>query len=273
MTTTSEGRLTNKIALVTGGASGIGRACALRYAEEGADVVVADRDAVRGAEAVAEIQRTSNRRALFVEVDVASEDSIEAMAASAVREFGRIDTVLAAAGISYAAYISGSPRTDDAPATSRYLLHTRLSDWQRVLDVNLTGVMLTDRVCARHMVEQGIAGTIVNVASSAARLALPGAADYCVSKAGVAMLTHVLAMELIDHNIRVNGIGPGFIETPMTQAMRDNPEGHAAIIARTPMGRVGTPREMANAALYLACDESSYTTGHTLYPNGGMFVG
>ncbi len=271
MGTPQEGRLADKVALLTGGASGIGRACALRYAEEGADVVVADRDAKRGAEVVAEIRNASNRRALFIEVDVSSEDSIEAMAAAAVTEFGRIDTVLAAAGISSAQYVSGAAA--DGQTGARPLVTTKLSDWQRVLDVNLTGVMLTDRICARHMIELGVAGTIVNVASSAAKIALPGAADYCVSKAGVAMLTHVLALELLEHGIRVNGIGPGFIETPMTQSMRDDPDGLAAIVARTPMGRVGTPREMANAALYLACDESSYTTGHTIYPNGGMFVG
>jgi glucose 1-dehydrogenase len=123
------------------------------------------------------------------------------------------------------------------------------------------------------MIAAGTAGTIVNIASTAARIALPGAADYCVSKAGVVMLTQVLAAELIPHNIRVNAIGPGFIETPMTQAMQDDPEGLAMMTGMTPMGRLGKPREIADAALYLACDESSYTTGHTLYPNGGMFVG
>lgn len=273
MATLAEGRLANRIALVTGGASGIGRACALRYAEEGADVVIADRDVQRGEAVAAEIEAMSNRRAVFVAVDVADEASIEAMVATAVAHFGRIDTLLAAAGISYASYVSGEPEAAEIMARSRRLLHLDRADWQRVLDVNLTGVMLCNRACARHMVEQGIAGSIVNVASSAARLAIPGAADYCVSKAGVAMLTHVLAMELLEYGIRVNAIGPGFIETPMTAAMREDPARLAGIVGRTPMGRVGTPREMANAALYLACDESSYTTGHTLYPNGGMFVG
>jgi len=268
-----EGRLAGKVALITGGSSGIGRACALRYAEEGADIIIADRDAIRGAEAVAALRTTTNGRAMFVEVDVASEASVEAMVERAVEAFGRIDTVLAAAGIANAAYVSGTPRTQDAPAESRHLINLPLADWQRVLDVNLTGVMLTDRAVARRMIAQGIPGTIVNIASTAARIALPGAADYCVSKAGVAMLTHVLAMELVPHHIRVNAIGPGFIETPMTQAMQDDPEGRAMMLGLTPMGRLGTPLEMANTALYLACEESSYTTGHTIYPNGGMFIG
>jgi len=273
MSGSGQGRLAGRVALITGGASGIGRACAQRYAEEGADLVIADRDARRGAQTVEELRATANCRAIFVEVDVAAEPSVEAMVEQAVREFGHIDTVLAAAGISNAAYVSGAPRSRDADPASRMLVNTPVADWQRVLDVNLTGVMLTDRAVARRMIAQGRAGTIVNIASTAARIALPGAADYCVSKAGVAMLTQVLAMELVAHNIRVNAIGPGFIETPMTQSMQDDPAGRAMMIGMTPMGRLGTPREMANTALYLACDESSYTTGHTLYPNGGMFVG
>jgi len=267
-----DGRLAGKVALVTGAASGIGRACAVRYAEEGADIVIADRDARRGAEAVEEIRKAANNRVLFVEVDVADEPSVEAMVERALGEFGHIDTVLAAAGIANAAYVSGTPRPRDVDRASRTLIDVALADWQRVLDVNLTGVMLTNRSVARRMIAAGRPGSIVNIASTAARVALPGAADYCVSKAGVAMLTHVLALELVAHNIRVNAIGPGFIETPMTQSMQDDPEGRAMMLGRTPMHRLGTTREMANAALYLACDESSYTTGQTLYPNGGMFV-
>ena len=269
----SEGRLAGKVALITGGSSGIGRACAMRFAEEGADVVIADRDAVRGAESVEEIRAAVNGRAVFVPVDVASEESVEEMADRAIAEFGRIDTAVAAAGISSAGYVSGVAQERNADDESRQLVNLNLEDWQKVLDVNLTGVMLTDRSIARRMIAGGHPGTLVNLASSAARVSLPGAADYCVSKAGVAMLTQVLAMELIAHDIRVNAIGPGFVETPMTAAMRADPEGQQMMIEMTPMGRLGTVREMANTALYLACEESSYTTGATLYPNGGMFVG
>ncbi|MEQ8860458.1 MAG: SDR family NAD(P)-dependent oxidoreductase [Pseudomonadales bacterium] len=268
-----QGRLSGRVALITGGASGIGRACAIRYAEEGADIVIADRDVRRGGEVVEEIRRTANARALLVEVDAGSEESVDAMAERAVAEFGRIDTVLAAAGISNASYESGTPAQRDADLESRQLVNLPLAEWQRVLDINLTGVMLTDRAAARHMIRLGTSGSIVNIASSAARIALPGAAEYCASKAGVVMLTQVLALELIEHGIRVNAIGPGFVETPMTQALQDDPEGREMMLGLTPMGRLGTPREIANAALYLACDESSYTTGHTLYPNGGMFIG
>jgi NAD(P)-dependent dehydrogenase (short-subunit alcohol dehydrogenase family) len=187
-------------------------------------------------------------------------------------EFGHIDCLVASAGISSAGYVSGQV-TDRNDATTNNLLNASVDDWSRVLQINLTGVMLSDRAIARRMVAAGNGGTIVNIASSAARIALPGAADYCVSKAGVEMLTRVFSMEMLEHNIRVNAIGPGYVETPMTQGLRDNAEGTELMLATTPMGRLGTVEEMANCALYLACAESSYTTGQILFPNGGIFVG
>ena len=273
----SIGRLEGKVALITGGASGIGKACALRFAEEGAEIVIADLVAKRCEEAVAEIQATTNGRATFIETNVCSEDDVEAMADFALSEFGRLDCVVAGAGISSAAYVSGEVKGEEKKGVEDtfggHLLNAPLEDWNRVLQVNLTGVMLTNRAAARRMITAGNGGSIVNIASTAARVALPGAADYCVSKAGVAMLTHVFALEMVEHNIRVNAIGPGFITTPMTQAMSSDDEGLEMMKAMTPMGRLGTPLEMANTALYLACAESSYTTGQTLYPNGAMFVG
>lgn len=271
----SEGRLAGRVAVITGGASGIGRACALRFAEEGADLVIADLDAVRGAQVVEEIQATVNGRAIFVAVDTADEESVEQLADTAMNTFGRIDTAVAAAGISRAGYVSGANTRSSETSESGdgQLIHMSVDSWQKVLDVNLTGVLLTDRAMARRMIAAGTGGSLVNVASSAARVALTGAGEYCVSKAGVVMLTQVLAMELVPYNIRVNAIGPGFIETPMTAAMSANEEARGRMLGMTPMGRLGTTLEMANAALYLACEESSYSTGQTLYPNGGMFVG
>ncbi|MDH3642960.1 MAG: SDR family oxidoreductase [Gammaproteobacteria bacterium] len=272
----SEARLEGKVALITGGASGIGRACAIRFAEEGADIVVADLNVIRAEETIAEIQRfqrISNRRAMVVEVDVASAESVEQMADRARSEFGRIDTAVIAAGIANAQYVSGEGGPAVVDETANHIINNTVENWNRVLAVNLTGVMLSDRAVARHMIDQGDGGTIVNIASIAARIPLAGAADYCVSKAGVAMLTNVLAVELAAHNIRVNAIGPGFIETPMTAAAAANEEGKAMMVGMTPMGRLGRPEEIANAALYLACDESSYTTGQTIFPNGGMNAG
>jgi len=269
------GRLEGKVAVITGGASGIGLACAKRYAEEGAEIVISDLGVDRLEAAVSEIKQGTNGKVAFVEADVCFEEQIESLMNEAVAEFGHIDTVLAAAGVASAGYVSGAKTDNDDGLESEagQLINKSLEDWNRVLQINLTGVMLTNRLAARIMIKQGSGGTIVNIASTAARVALPGAADYCVSKAGVAMLTHTLAFELVPHNIRVNAIGPGFIETPMTQNMQDDEEGMERMLGFTPMGRLGKPVEMANTALYLACEESSYTTGATLYPNGGMYNG
>ncbi len=265
-------RLEGRVAVITGGASGLGRATARRFAEEGADVVLADLNPDRGAEAKREIEASFNRRAVFVRCDVGREEDIDSLVRRAVDEFGHIDCLLAAAGVSSAQYVSGEVREFNADPTANHLINKPVADWERVLKINLTGVMLTDRAVARHMIAKGIKGSIINIASIAARVALPGAADYNVSKAGVEMLTQVLAMELVEHGIRVNAIGPGFIETPMTQAFRDDPEGRQRIMALTPMGRLGQPLEIANTALFLASDESSYFTGQTLFPGGGMRV-
>ncbi|MEM9620256.1 MAG: SDR family NAD(P)-dependent oxidoreductase [Pseudomonadota bacterium] len=262
------GRLEGKVAVVTGGASGIGLACAKRYAEEGAEIVISDLGAERLENAAEEIRSGTNGKVLCVEANVCFEEEVAALMQRAMDEFGHIDTVLAAAGVSSAGYVSGTTNED----LNHHLLEQPLEDWNKVLQINLTGVMLTDRLAARHMIAQGCSGTIVNIASTAAKVALPGAVDYCVSKAGVAMLTQAFAMEMVEHNIRVNAIGPGFIETPMTQGLQDDDEGLEMMVGMTPMGRLGKPLEMANTALFLACDESSYTTGATLYPNGGLFT-
>ncbi len=264
-------RLEGKVAVITGGASGIGKACAIRFAEEGANIVISDIGGERIESAVGDIRNSTNGQVIGVEANVCFEEEISALFEQSVNELGRVDCVVAAAGVASANYVSGTANANDGP--DHPLIEQPLEDWNRVLQINLTGVMLTNRLAARHMIALGNGGSIVNIASTAARVALPGAVDYCVSKAGVAMLTHAFAMEMIEHNIRVNAIGPGFIETPMTQGMQDDPEGLEMMNGMTPMGRLGRPVEMANTALYLACDESSYTTGATLYPNGGMFVG
>jgi NAD(P)-dependent dehydrogenase (short-subunit alcohol dehydrogenase family) len=268
------GRLEGKVAVITGGASGIGKACAIRFAEEGAEIVISDLGADRLESAAEEIRASTNGRVKWVEANVCFEEQIADLMQSAMDEFGHIDCVVAAAGVSGAHYVSGgngdSGETGDS--LSGNLIDQPLEDWNRVLQINITGVMLTNKLAARHMIANGNPGSIVNIASSAARVALPGAVDYCVSKAGVAMLTQAFAMEMLENNIRVNAIGPGFIETPMTQGLQDDDEGKAMMLGMTPMNRLGTALEMANTALYLACDESSYTTGATLYPNGGMYI-
>ena len=265
-------RLEGRVAIITGGASGLGRATARRFAEEGADIVIADVNPDRGNEVKREIEQSFNRRAMFVPCDTGREEDINELVRRTVEQFGRIDTVLAAAGVSNAKYVSGVPGEVPMSDDATNLINSPVENWERVLRINLTGVMLTDRAVARHMIAAGIKGSIVNIASVAARVPLPGAADYNVSKAGVEMLTRVLAMELVPHGIRVNAIGPGFIATPMTQSLQDDATGQQMMLTMTPMGRLGLPIEIANTALFLACDESSYFTGQTLYPSGGIMT-
>ena len=242
-------QLEGSVTLVVGGASGIGKACALRFAEEGAEIVISDLGSERLESAAAEIRSNTNGQVKWVEANVCFEDQIVNLMQSAIDDFGHIDCLVASAGVSGAHYVSG----ENTEGLSGHLVDQPLEDWNQ-------------------MIAKGNPGSIVNISSSAARVALPGAVDYCVSKAGVSMLTQAFAMEVLENKIRVNAIGPGYIETPMTQGLQDDDEGKEMMHSMTPMGRLGTPLEMANTALYLSCDESSYTTGATLYPNGGLYI-
>lgn len=266
------GRLDGKVAIVTGGASGIGRACALRFAEEGARIVIGDLDEQRGAETVAELA-AKGAQASFLRTDTSVEADCDALADEAVKRHGKLDILLAAAGISHALYVSGAePSEVRGDRTAVGILTKPTEYWEKVLNVNLTGVMMCDRAAARRMMENG-GGSIINIASGAAKIPIAGAAEYCVSKAGVWMLTKVLALEIARNNIRVNAIGPGFIETPMTASMRSDEQRKQALINSIPLHRLGVPDDIANTALFLASDESSYFTGEILFPDGGMFTG
>lgn len=266
------GLLDNKVAVITGGISGLGRASALRYAAEGARVVVADINAERGANAAAEMS-AGGASIEFIQVDVTSKESQQALFDDVVSRYGQVDTVLAAAGVSSSGYISGEVSEVEADPEERMFHNRILEDWEKVMAVNVTGVMLTNQMAIKHMLAMGNAGSIVNIASIAGRRPLPGASDYCVSKAAVIMLTQTVATEYSTSNIRVNAIGPGFIETPMTANIRQSPEWMDTVMQMTPMQRMGQANEIASTALFLASEESSYFTGQTLFPNGGMFTG
>ena len=269
---TRQGRLDGKVAVITGGASGIGRACALRFSDEGAAIVVADLNPHR-AEAVAAEITNRGRPATWVEVDTSDPDQNEAMADAAVAQFGRLDACVAAAGISHASYVSREapeqPGQDFYRRGDQWLLHKSLESWRRVIDVNLTGVMLTNQSVARRMRDSG-GGAIVNISSVAGRMALPAGSDYCVSKAGVWMLTRCAALELGRYGIRVNAIAPGYIRTSMTASMTDSDEWVRERERETPLGRLGEPADIANACLYLCSDEASFVTGEIIAPDGGL---
>jgi len=274
------GRLEGKIAVVTGGGNGIGRACCERFAEEGADVVVADLLDDAGAETVGLVEGLG-RKAAFIHVDAANPADNVAMVRLAVDTFGGVDVLVTAAGISHADYRSGDSDSDIKMLTqaaegladpSKPFLDLELAAWQKVIDINLTGTLLAIQAAARSMVEQGRAGSIITLASIAAKHPEAGPASYAVSKAGVWMLTKSAARSLGPSGIRVNAIGPGFIETNMTTIIRQLPMITEQFIATLPMRRFGSAREVANTALFLASDESSYFTGEILHPDGGFFT-
>ena len=268
------GRMAGKVAVVTGGASGIGRACGLRFAAEGASIVVADLNPDRAANVVSEINELG-RDAVAVQVDTSDQEQNDAMADAAVDAFGRIDACVAAAGISHSGYVSreigeqaGQDRFDRG---DMYFIDKSLESWQRVIDVNLTGVMLTNQAVARKMKDNG-GGAIVNISSIAGTNVLKGSSDYCVSKAGVWMLTRCAALELSRYGIRVNAVGPGYIQTSMSGAVLGNERWVRERERETPLGRLGEPNDIANACLYLCSDDASFVTGEIIFPDGGVMA-
>jgi NAD(P)-dependent dehydrogenase (short-subunit alcohol dehydrogenase family) len=258
------GRLADKAALITGGGSGIGRACAVRFAAEGANVCVADLDLAAATETAARVQ-AQGRKAVAVQVDTTDEAANDAMVRRCVEGLGTVDVLVAAAGIAG----TRQPAPGEPYPT---ILNLPTERFRAVVDVNLYGVLFSDRAVARYMVEHRVRGSLVNLGSIMSKMPSPGAA-YSVSKAGVWMLTKALAQELAPHGIRVNAIGPGFIETPMTAPLRADERRSRWAMAMTPMGRYGTPEEVANTALFLASDEASFFTGEILHPSGGVFLG
>lgn len=258
------GRLADKIALITGGGSGIGRACALRFAGEGAKVCVADLDLPSANETAGQVAARGGT-ALAVEVDTTNEAANEAMVEGCVTTLGAVDILIAAAGV-------GSPRLSSESTQPHTVLSIPTAEFRHVIDINLYGVLFSNRAVARWMITNRRGGSIVNLASIMSKVPSPGAA-YSVSKAGVWMLTKCLAQELAGHGIRVNAIGPGFIETPMTAPLRSDETRSRWALDMTPMRRYGVPDEIANTALFLASEEASFFTGELLHPSGGVFVG
>jgi NAD(P)-dependent dehydrogenase (short-subunit alcohol dehydrogenase family) len=247
--------LDNKVAIVTGGAKGIGYAIARRFLEEGARVVIADLDDVAGPKAAAELGVFGKVR--YVECDVGERLDVRNMVAATIDAFGDIDVL-----VNDAAILIKGDFLDLDPA-----------DFDRVLRVNLKGAFLCGQAVARHMVERieagGVPGAIINLSSVNAVFAIADQVPYSVSKGGLNQLTRVMALSLARYGIRVNAIGPGSIATEMLETVMTDPAVRQTILSRTPLGRIGEPREIAAIAAFLASNEASYVTGQTIYADGG----
>ncbi len=252
------GRLAERIAIVTGGGQGIGRGIALRFAREGATVVIADRDRETAEQTAEEIRRDGGE-ALAVATDVADKEQVDAMIDVTIDRYGRIDALVnnAAIALLYEPFFSISPE-----------------NWRRMLDVNLSGAFWCSQGAARHMAAQG-RGAIVNIGSVNSFHPEADVAHYAASKGGILLLTRAMAVDLAPFGIRVNAIAPGATRTERTETFdRDpaNKELMARAMASIPLQRRGEADEIAAAAVFLAGDEASYVQGHTLVVDGGLLL-
>lgn len=245
-------RLKNKVAIITGANRGIGLGIATAMAKEGAQIVIASRKLEEATETANLLSKKYHVNTLAVGCDISKSDQVKSLVAKTVQKFKRIDILVNNAGVA-----------EFAP-----LLKMAEADWDRTLDVNLKGTFLCIRNVAEIMVKQKY-GKIVSVASIAGLVGFDNLAHYCASKAGIIGMTRELALELSPQGINVNAIAPGVIETRMTDDLRKDKKQLAGLLAQIPMGRLGQPEDIAQAAVFLASDQASFITGHTLVVDGG----
>ncbi|MBU5349094.1 SDR family NAD(P)-dependent oxidoreductase [Paenibacillus lautus] len=239
----------SKVVIVTGGASGIGEAAVRLFVEEGAKVVIADYSD-RG-QAVSDELRGAGFETLFVKTDVTQEQEVANMVKQTVEHFGRVDVLFANAGIAH-----------DAPADQ-----LSMDNWQRTIDINLTGVFLCDKYVIQQMLSQGDGGAIVNCGSIHSHVGKAGVTAYASAKGGVKLLTQSMSADYAPKGIRVNAVCPGYIDTPLIQGRTEAITQH--LVGLHPMGRLGQPEEVAKAVLFLASEDASFITGTSLLVDGG----
>ena len=245
--------LSGHVAFVTGASQGIGRTIALRLAKEGAAVALAARSQDKLNELAGEITSAGGKAAVFA-LDVANEDQVKESVKSAIAQFGKIDILVNNAGIT----------------RDQLVMRMKRTDWDAVLQTNLTSAYLCIQQAIPSMLKQRW-GRIINITSVFGQMGQAGQANYAASKAGLIGLTMAIAREVGSRNITCNAIAPGFIETAMTAVLGD--EFKQGAVKQIPLGRVGTPEDVASAAAFLASDDASYITGHVLNVNGGMLMG
>jgi len=247
-------KLNDKVAIIAGGTKGIGLGIAIEFAREGAKVVIGGRNEETGAEGVAAI-REAGGEGLFVRCDVSSMDDLDNIVQQAVTQFGRLDIYVANAGV------------NDSNKTHFLDITPDQYDW--IMDINLKGMFFGGQKAAQQMVKQGEGGVIINMSSVNAHLALDSQVVYTTSKGGIQQLTKVQAVALTRHNIKVNAMAPGPIETELMRRVGDDKQLMDTILSRTPLGRIGTPKECGRLAVFLACEDSDFIFGQSIYIDGG----
>jgi len=245
--------LSGRVALVTGGSQGIGRACALKLAQSGATVAVAARNQQKLNELVGQIETAGGKAGVFP-IDVGNEEQVKSAFRAVIAQFGKIDILVNNAGITH----------------DQLVMRMKRADWDSVLNTNLTSAYLCTQQAIGSMLKQRW-GRIINITSIFGQMGQAGQANYAASKAGLIGLTMAIAREVGSRSITCNAVAPGFIDTAMTSGLGDDFKENA--VKMIPLGRVGSPEDVANAVAFLASDEASYITGHVLNVNGGMLMG
>lgn len=246
-------KLENKVAIITGGTKGIGYGIAEEYLKEGAKITICSRNAQEGVKAAKELGKLGE--VLYLQADVSSIEDNQMLVDETVKKYGRLDIFVANAGI-------------NDPDKTHYL-HITEEQYDRILGVNLKGLFFGGQLAARQMVKQGQGGAIVNISSVNAYLALDSQMCYTTSKGGVSQLTKVQAVALTPYDIKVNAICPGPIESELMRRVGSDEQLFNTVISRTPIGRIGTPNECGRLAVFLACDDSNFVYGQSIYIDGG----
>jgi len=249
--------LQDKVAVITGAGRGMGRTHSLLLSEAGAKVVVSD-VSLENCQKVVEEVKNNGGSAIAVKCDISRKDEVDGLIAETVKEFGKVDILVNNAGI----------------ADFKDFMAMTEEDWDRTIDINLKGYFLCSQAAAKEMAKQK-SGVIINIGSVAMGqmgISFPNLVHYVSSKGGIAGMTEALAVDLAPHNIRVNAIAPGVIETPMVDPIKSNPEGLKGLLSRLPMKRMGQPEEISSAVVFLASDASSYMTGAIINIDGGWLA-